>query len=235
MISDLHANPFALEAVLQEIEDVDLIYCLGDIVGIGPLPAETVDMLIGERRIRKVLGNHDHNTLHGTELGPIREIPRRPHHDWVRAQLSGEHMEHLRSDKFLHLEGPPELSFMHRHPGDCWSKVPYFYDSSPEVLDSFYEDVRGEILFFGHTHIPLDVKGEHGRRYVNPGAVGAENAGLARFVRLRTDHEGKYRIHNHAVPYDTEAVKDALEQRAPPYWEFIIDHFFGPHPAGYHR
>lgn len=236
VISDLHANPFALEQVLGEVEDVDQIYCLGDIVGIGPLPAETIDMLSGETRLRKVRGNHDHNTIYGTELGPIREIPRRPHHDWVRNQLTDEQLDELRSGRYLRLEGPPGISFMHRHPDDCWSKVPYFYDSSPAVLDGFYKGVPGDILFFGHTHIPLDVKGNNGRRYINPGAVGAENGGKARYVRVSLDERGGApTIEHRSVPYDVGSVKEALERKAPPYWEFIIRHFFGPYPAGYHR
>ena len=60
VISDVHANYHALEAVLEEIdaERVDAVWCLGDIVGYGPLPNECCDAV--ERRAdRCLVGNHD--------------------------------------------------------------------------------------------------------------------------------------------------------------------------------
>ncbi|MEA3559613.1 MAG: metallophosphoesterase family protein, partial [Candidatus Thermoplasmatota archaeon] len=169
------------------------------------------------------------------ELGPIEEIPRKPHHEWVRSKLSKRQMEYLDSPKVEFFGDDPSMVFMHRHIDDWWSKVPYFYDSSPDVMDEFYREVPGNILFFGHTHIPLDVTGNGGRRYINPGAVGAENAGVARFVKIMIDPDDKIEMEHCSVPYDRDAVREDLRDQAPPYWEFISDHFYGPHPAGSNR
>lgn len=235
VISDVHGNPLALENVLEDAGQVDLIYNLGDMVGIGPLPAETLDILIKDNRIRNVVGNHDHNTVNGTELGPIEEIPRKPHHDWVRSKLSDAHMNYLLSPKVRSFGSDRDLVFMHRHPLDWWSKVPYFYDSSPGVMDSFYGDVRGDVLFFGHTHIPLDVKGSGGRRYINPGSVGAENVGMSDYVVVKLKEGGIPSIEKRKIPYDREWIREKLREQEPPYWAHIFDHFFGPYPAGFHR
>ncbi|MEA3559982.1 MAG: metallophosphoesterase family protein, partial [Candidatus Thermoplasmatota archaeon] len=54
VISDIHANPLALEAVLDQVQEADRIYCLGDLVGIGPLPAQTLDIMRREDRIKNV-------------------------------------------------------------------------------------------------------------------------------------------------------------------------------------
>jgi predicted phosphodiesterase len=67
LISDIHANLTALDAVLQDIhaQRVDAIYCLGDVVGYGPQPTEAIDRI---RSVcapgRVVLGNHDHAAIH---------------------------------------------------------------------------------------------------------------------------------------------------------------------------
>jgi len=225
VLSDVHGNPWALEAVLSEIDDVDAVFVLGDLVGIGPRPAEALDILKRDRRVRRVMGNHDHNTLFGTELGPTENVPRRPHHDWVRSMLSASQLEYLKCPMELRVRDGVETVFMHRHPKDCGSKVPYFDDPSPEVLDGFYSDVDGDLLFFGHTHFPLDVTGKTGRRYVNPGAVGAQNGGLASFVVFETEN-GVGNLVRKEAPYDVQAVVDEILREKMPYHRFIVSHFF---------
>ncbi len=224
-MSDIHGNPWALEAVLDEISDVDLIFVLGDMVGIGPLPSEAVDILKKDPRVRKVMGNHDHNTLHGTELGPTDIVPRKPHHAWVRSRLRPAQLDYLGSEMMTGLDDGVRFRFMHRHPSDCGSKVPYYDSPYPDVLDRFYSDVDGDVLFFGHTHFPLDVTGMSGRRYLNPGAVGAQNGGAASYIRVRTG-KGAPIIERIESNYDIDAVREELKQRKPPYWEFISGHFF---------
>jgi len=225
VISDVHSNPWALEAVLGEIVDVERIYVLGDIVGIGPLPSETIDILKKDGRVVKVLGNHDHNTLYDTELGPTDIVPRRPHHEWVRSRLRPDQFDYLKADLVLGLNDGVEFWFMHRHPLDCGSKVPYFDSPYPDVLDDFYSDMEGDVLFFGHTHFPLDVIGRTGRRYLNPGAVGVQNGGAASYIRLRTGGALPL-IERREVRYDAEAVKEEIIRQELPYWRFIVRQFF---------
>jgi len=226
VLSDIHSNPWALENVLEAIDDVNRIYVLGDIVGIGPRPSEAIDLLRRDSRVHRVMGNHDHNTLHGTEFGPTDIVPRRPHHDWMRSKLSVDQLEYLAAPFEITLSDGIDIRFMHRHPLDCGSKVPYFDRPHPDVLDDFYSDVPGDLLFFGHTHFPLDVQGLTGRRYVNPGAVGAQNGGKASYVLMDTSR-GSSSIERKEVPYDVEAVVEDLEKEEVPYRHFIIRQFFG--------
>ena len=85
LVSDLHANLAAVEAVLADIarRGITDIYCLGDVVGYGPDPKEVLGMV---NRFRgTVMGNHDHAILHGTEhtFNPKAQLAI----DWTRAQL----------------------------------------------------------------------------------------------------------------------------------------------------
>ncbi len=222
VISDLHGNMDAVSGMMGSIEDADRIICLGDVVGIGPDPAEVLETVLDDERISWVLGNHDVNTRDGTELGPLREIKRRPHHEWVRGEL-GDLVLGIEAPMSLSLEASGRtLTFMHRHPDDCGSAVPYFDHPFPSVLDDFYSDVEGDILFFGHTHIPLMVSGS--RLYVNPGAVGAENGGIASAVIL--DAEDGMQLAVRRVRYDLEAVRKRLREKAAPYYKYISAHFF---------
>ena len=84
IISDIHGNLEALEAVLEDIrsQGVSTIYCLGDIVGYGPNPKECVDHARGFAM--SVLGNHDQGALfdpEGFSSGAERAI------FWTRSQL----------------------------------------------------------------------------------------------------------------------------------------------------
>ena len=58
IVSDIHSNLPALEAVLQDMGAVDRLLCLGDFVGYGPWPNECVDLL-RDRGVISIAGNHD--------------------------------------------------------------------------------------------------------------------------------------------------------------------------------
>ncbi len=224
VISDVHGNLDALEAVLVPLEDIGRIFVLGDLVGIGPQPSEVLDIVMGDERFQCVMGNHDHNTVHGTELGPTEIVPRRPHHDWVRSQLSGDQVGFLRDLPMVRSMDMPSgrVVMMHRHPLDCGSRVPYFPSPSADLLDDFYSDVEGDMLFFGHTHSYFVLRGISGRLYVNPGAVGAENGGSASFVTVSGDLE----VERVQVPYDIGSVRNMISEIRLPYHEFILSNFF---------
>jgi putative phosphoesterase len=230
VLSDIHANPWALEEVLKDIADVDRIIVLGDIVGIGPRPREVIEILMDDDRVIKVKGNHDHNTIHGTELGPTDIVPRKPHHDWVRSQLSAEHLDYLEAPVSLNLDNGMNLAIMHSHPDDMGSKVPFFHHPYPEVLDDFYSDIVSDVVLFGHTHLPLDVIGKDGRRYVNPGAVGAQNMGSAEYVLIDTENET---IQFRTARYDIGPVKSDLKEKEVPYWQYIARLFYND--GAFHR
>ncbi len=226
VVSDLHGNPAAMEAVWRELEDAKRIFCLGDVVGIGPRPETVMDMLMEDRRVERVIGNHDHNTLHGTELGPTDAVPRRPHHDWVRERLSEDQRRFLGSPMSIRRRiGGVDFHFMHCHPENCGAAVPYFESPFANVVEDFYSGVEGDVLFFGHTHVPLDLTGASGRRYINPGAVGVENRGQASYVLVEAER-GEAQIERKTALYDSGAVRRELIEKKVPYADFIVRNFF---------
>jgi putative phosphoesterase len=233
VVSDLHGNIEAVKAVWRDLEEVSRIYCLGDLVGIGPRPGEVLDMVLSDPRLVRVKGNHDHNTLNMTELGPISTLHRGPHHLWIRAKLTNEQLGMLESPVHLREElGGISFSFMHRHPLDFHSKVPYFDEPTSRVLDDFYSDVGSDVLFFGHTHVPLDVEGAGGKRYINPGAVGVQNEGVAGYALVNVS-KGSVRIERRTARYDLDrVVLDINDQRAPFARNIIANFFQGP-PASH--
>lgn len=157
IISDIHGNLEALEAVLADIrsQSITEIYCLGDIIGYGPNPRECIDLVI-ENCQATILGNHDQAALfdpEGFNAGAERAI------FWTRSMLeSGDPDGNERRWEFL-----GELPRLIREP-------PFFFvhGSARNPLNEyvFPEDVYNQrkmerifglvdnYCFQGHTHIP---------------------------------------------------------------------------------
>ena len=225
LISDIHGNVLALKEVLSRL-DMERIICLGDLVGIGPDPAGAVDMVMKDKRIRSVRGNHDHNAAFKTSFGPIPDVRRSEHHEWVRSQLGGDHLEYLKALPISIVENG--IHFTHSHPNRIGPKVPYFDRPEPGILDDYYAGIEGgnRLLTFGHTHVPMDVISEASqRRYFNPGAVGAQNEGMASYALIDIDDRG-IRIESRETPYDIEWIRQEIRARGVVHAESIIRIFY---------
>ncbi len=118
IISDIHSNREALEAVLQDIglQKVEKVWCLGDIVGYGPDPNECINLVRSNIMIC-VAGNHDHAVAGVTEpfdLDPDAEEACL----WTKAVLTGENKEYIATmplklviGDFTLVHGSPRESF----------------------------------------------------------------------------------------------------------------------------
>lgn len=87
LISDIHANLAALEAVFADIDalgTVDATYCLGDVIGYGPQPVECIDLVASRCKII-LMGNHEHALLYGA-FG--FNVPAKRAIDWTREVLT---------------------------------------------------------------------------------------------------------------------------------------------------
>lgn len=174
VISDVHGNLAALEAVLAEPHDA--LVCLGDVVGYGPEPGACL-RLIWPAAALLLRGNHDHALATGAPPGC------RPSFQWLadstaalgRAQLSAPEHEALGrlTASGARLLFGAQYAFVHATPSD-----PLYRYLGPEsaAWAQELEHVEGDVLFVGHTHLQfrLDVAG---RTIVNPGSVGQPKDG----------------------------------------------------------
>lgn len=165
VLSDVHGNLPALEAVLADMGSVDAILCCGDLVGYYPDVAEVVARLrgLGARTVR---GNHE---LMATGALPVP--PERAGYygiDRTRRALSEEQLAWIAAlppALELHRDG---LAVEVRH-ASPWDEETYLYPGSPALAGITLPD--GRWLFLGHTHHPMRVRAGSGV-VVNPGSVG---------------------------------------------------------------
>jgi predicted phosphodiesterase len=232
LISDIHANLPALEAVLESISrqsDVSATYHLGDLVGYASWPNETA-ALLRTSQIPGVAGNYDSTV--GTDYqhcGCRYEDPRQEElshisYNWTRRHVSPATKVFLRGLPFRidllpnggHIAGP-RVVLVH---GTPTLNTLYWTEDRPDdfclKMAAHAGAKAGDVIAFGHTHIPWhrEVGGIH---FVNTGSVGRPKDGdwRAGYVLLDVG-TGKVNVEKVRVEYDVErAAQGILESELP--------------------
>jgi predicted phosphodiesterase len=223
IISDIHSNLEALDAVLEDIakQDVEAVYCLGDVVGYGPNPRECIDRVMQCQLV--LLGNHDQGAMFDPEgFNPPAERAI----FWTRAQLEAPGESRAAREK--RWEFLAERPRTHREDGFL-----YVHGSARNPLNEyvFPEDIYNQrkmerifalverYCFQGHTHVPgifteslqffspEEISGEYqldGRKTLcNVGSVGQPRDGEWKACYVLLDGET---IRYRRVEYDIETT-----------------------------
>ena len=233
LISDIHANLPALDAVLADIggrADVAGTYHLGDLVGYAPWPNETVARLRANG-IVGISGNYDSTVATDYKhCGCRYEDPRQEalshlSYDWTRRNVSAETKRHLGDLPFRmdlkplggHTSGPTVV-LVH---GTPTLNTLYWEQERPDsfclTMAQHAGAKAGDVICFGHTHKPWH-RVVDGIVFVNTGSVGRPKDGdwRAGYVLLDVG-EGKARVEVVRVEYDVErAARGILESDLPP-------------------
>ena len=227
VLSDIHANLPALDAVLADAGQVDAIWQLGDIVGYGPEPDGVVERL-RQAGATGVRGNHDAAACGGPEIDWFNPEAKRAM-EWTRRAISPSTVEWLGALRDRTSEGACDLVHgSHREP--LWE-----YVTSESVarasLGAMAADAR--IGLHGHTHMPVafveddgrlvTIRGRPGaslelegrRALVNPGSVGQPRDGDpdASYMIWEPDAD---RVTWHRVAYDVGAVQREMREAGLP-------------------
>ena len=168
IISDIHANREALDAVFESIEskNADKIICLGDIVGYGADPDYCVEQ-VRRRADITVIGNHDHAALGLTPTYYFNPYAKAAA-IWTADNLKKENAKFLKKLKFKVVLDNTLL--VHSTPSrpENWNYV----FSRAEAMWQFAK-FEQDVCFIGHSHIPAMFKEEGDeRRIINVGSVG---------------------------------------------------------------
>ncbi|MFE4822145.1 metallophosphoesterase family protein [Streptomyces sp. NPDC056704] len=176
VLSDIHGNLPALEAVLAEVESVgvDLLVLNGDLAD-GPFPVETLDLLhsLGDRAVW-VRGNGDRWLVEAFDGvfrptgGPADELI-----EWAAGMLSREHRDLLAAASltvsFDDVPGLGSVGFCHATARDDNEMV--LVDSTIDHFREAFAASEEETMVVGHCHMPFDRLFDR-RRIVNAGSVG---------------------------------------------------------------
>ena len=231
VISDVHSNLPALEAVLRHADAggaLDGLWCMGDIVGYGASPSEVISLL-RERGVRAVAGNHDLaacGAMPTEEFNPVAEAAV----EWTAEQLTPDECEWLIGLKLIEIAG--DWTLVHgslRAPE--WE---YLLDAESASAHLALQTTPRSIV--GHSHLPFyvietrddgpvfhrvfdgDVAELPAERLIaNPGSVGQPRDGDPRASYLLYD-DAAATITWHRVEYDIAAAQRAIvDAGLPPF------------------
>lgn len=213
VISDVHANLEALEAVLKQVAGLDL-YCLGDLVDYGANPNEVI-ALVKAAGARTIMGNHDMAAVTGDAslFNPKAAMSSM----WTRTTLSRESIGFLEGlpEEMRIRFGGVDAYFAHGSPDDhLWEYVDPRTDS--DLFGHFLGKLEVQLIGLGHTHIPYAWKEERGTIF-NPGSVGQPRDGDWRAsCALVSVEGGEASVEIRRVEYDVEEAASKIRAEGLP-------------------
>jgi diadenosine tetraphosphatase ApaH/serine/threonine PP2A family protein phosphatase len=224
VLSDIHSNLVALDAVLAHLGSVDAIWQLGDVVGYGPEPDGVVARL-GEIGAVGVRGNHDAAAVGGSEIEWFNPDARAAI-EWTRDRIAPRTRAWLEALPERLVDG--DFTLVHGSPREpLWE-----YITSGPVARANLALLPTRFGLHGHTHLPIawaEQDGEivsnppadgstfelAGRALLNPGSVGQPRDGIPDSSYMVIDPDREL-VSWHRVPYDIEAVQTAMRRAGLP-------------------
>lgn len=223
VISDIHANLSALDAVLAAAGPVDAVWCMGDVVGYGPDPNECIQRLMQIPNLTCLVGNHDAAVLDQFDVNAFNHEARQATR-WTQRVITAENKQFLFQlpDRAV-VDG---ITLAHGSPRQ--PRWEYLLDIPTAAANFDYFDTN--FCFVGHTHVPLffeldnesgettgqilqngDVPGMVNRMILNPGSVGQPRDHDPRASFAIFNSETCVWTQNR-VDYDIEAVQERMRE-----------------------
>lgn len=235
IISDIHNNLPALEAVLAQLESCDRVICCGDIIGIGPWPEQTVQRLKQIPDLIAVRGNHERylleslpeQTLTSGEKEMTDEEVR--YHRWEHSCLSVDSIRFLHGLPYRQTLEIERRTVAIQHYAMDYDNlyVNFTSEPNPEIIAQLFEDVSADVVIYGHAHAPY-VCQKDGKWFFNAGSVGcpgrSKDVAHAGVLTLTAD---ELRFELLEVSYDVAQVVAEIDRLKYPDWNTIKEVFFG--------
>jgi predicted phosphodiesterase len=228
VLSDVHGNLVALEAVLTDVQVQgipDATWVLGDLAVFCPWPVETLARLRAVPNVAFLQGNTDRYLVTGRRpvfpvhsaddwaKMPVRLAARDANFHWTVERLSFADYEFLRDlPTTLEMDVPGYGRVVAVHANAEDDETPLLPDAPDDRLYAFFSGLEARLMLYGHTHRPVD-RTVDGIRIVNDGSVGLPLDGDPRPAYALLDFEGgECDVTIHRVLYDREAVIAELER-----------------------
>ncbi|HEX7319591.1 MAG TPA: metallophosphoesterase family protein [bacterium] len=152
IISDIHSNLEALQAVLKDIKKrrIKSIYCLGDLVGYGANPNECI-AIVSQESDATIAGNHDYAAVNKTDISTFNPVAAEAIR-WTQKKLTEDSKKILSKLPLTHSTG--DLLLVHGSPNkpEQWHYL-FALDDFHHQFSAFME----QLCFVGHSHIPSAV------------------------------------------------------------------------------
>lgn len=238
MITDIHGNAHALKAALNDIRNksIDHIYCLGDMIGIGPFPNDVLEALLEINNLSMITGNHDEAVLallKGEPYPKSRESVI-PHHRWIAERINKSNISKLEElPRFIDLTIYGQKLHLIHYPMNQQVKFAHIskdpFDQSGMPSQKNFSCINGldeySLICFGHDHSKHHFICNK-KTFYNPGSLGCSNQPYARYGIVEID-SNSFRIEQRYVPYDFASYVKEIKQSTMPRKEIILGIYEG--------
>lgn len=223
VISDIHGNIQALDAVLKNIEqeNCEKIFCLGDLAMAGPQPFETIkkirqlqkekDVTIIQGNTDEMIANCNNQILHMlAENNPIMGKALESDITLVTEEQKN-YLRNLPKQAELEIEG---LKILLVHGSPRKNNENIFPDLKIEEVEEMIQDTDADIIFCGHTHMPCGYQTNTKQTVVNTGSVGRpfSEEPKACYAIIEINNK-EFSVKHNLISYDVKTASELLNQR----------------------
>jgi len=235
IISDIHSNIYALEAILNEFNNlkIDKIICCGDIVGFNPFPEESTKLLMKYKdKLIAVRGNHEKYLMDGMPKY-VHDCQRKvsenaiAHHKWNHSNLSKESVEFLSNfplDTTLTV-GNKKVYIVHYPYNEDGSFKTYVRNPSLEENTELFSNIDADIFIYGHTH-ELVINKSNNKMYINPGSLGCPFGTDYTIAGILTIEDDCTQFNQLKIKYDVQKLVKKIKELKYPDYEKVLKIFF---------
>ncbi|MFW9897465.1 MAG: metallophosphoesterase family protein [Candidatus Thorarchaeota archaeon] len=231
IISDIHANKYALDSFLQYNEDhfqADKILNLGDFTSIGPHPKEVAQIIFNDKRFENIIGNNELIVLGKRKDEWMRE--KMIHHEWIASHIGKDLLEQIEktpTSRTLDIN-EKKILMLHSHfydtPGRTMQDNLLIYQG--KTLEEFFADYPEDvdIILVGHSHLQLYLTLK-GRRIINPGSISITWKPITSFCLMELD-DTQINIEFKNITYDYSKLKEDYQKNGVVAKDFLIKYFY---------
>lgn len=236
LITDIHSNSQALDVVLKEFDriKVDKIICCGDIIGIGPNPEETVQMLLKRKeKLIAVRGNHEQYLIEGLPK-EIHDDKRKmrleeiKNHEWNHSKLSEESKKFISELSILkNIEIENKKIYVVHYPGNADGKYKK-HVKKPTIVEvqDLFKGIDADIFLYGHTHTAI-VNNKDDKWYINSGTLGCPLDSNTANVGILNINGNKIDFQYLNIEYNVEKTIEEIKRVKFPMYKEILKIFYG--------
>ena len=221
VLSDIHGNMQALEAVLVDIRanNCDKVFCLGDLAMAGPEPQKVIDFVKKQTDWTVIQGNTDKMIADFTQeilKNTEKAFPVMGHalaDDVLFLSDDAKNfLKNLPPQKELNIDGVKVL-FVHGSPRRNNEDI--LPDMSLEKVEEIIESTDADLIFCGHTHIPAGYQTSKKQTVVNVGSIGRPMTFDAKSCYCIAEfNKGEFSIEHRLLDYDREKAAEIMQSRA---------------------
>ncbi|MBI4977738.1 MAG: metallophosphoesterase family protein [Spirochaetes bacterium] len=246
LISDIHGNLQALQAVIQDIDRnaIQSIICLGDIISMGLQPGEVITML-QSIHCSFILGNHDEPFIDFSQMGMLSVISEEvfisnkwtlghisePQREFIRTFKSSVKLQDARGRKIYCFHGTPKHNYEGISP-----------DTDDDSIHVYLDECNDDIFVCGHTHRQMR-REFNGKIIINPGSVGSvfnESCSKGNGTALQPWAEygildlskNNVSFEMEKIPFNISQLQSVIDNTDHPYKEWWKNQYFAHRESG---